>query len=362
MLHNAAAHTAHYTAIGQNEHFCAHIPRGGAVPRNNSSQYRRGMGFFCLHHRIQQCDGIALGLGAGIFDLHDLCQNRKRDLRSGLRPNGKADRCAECIDPLAVQTVLQQLTAHQCSTATAAHHAHIGRRLLQNPGKAVQIKDVGAGQHRKIGLRPAGHTLKRLRKGSAEHGIRSGGAQLLSKFLPIIYGKHWYAEKLCLLYKGSSNMTAAADHQLRHRTKALSKYPLTFQCKKARSGTGLQDGKLTLQKFGTLGLPQGVSVPQQQLTACLCAFQHGSQRIAAGLVCTLQNVCKRLSVHWCFSPLIIAPQVLPYQTVSDPVLPASFASPPAAYAMQVRTLPRSHAAAGSAVRAPAGHGIAFPTP
>ena len=332
------------------------------MPRNNSSQYRRGMGFFCLHHRIQQCDGIALGLGAGIFDLHDLRQNGKRDLRSRLCANGKADGCAECIDPLAVQTVLQQLTAHQCGTASAAHHAHIGRRLLQNPGKAVQIKDVGAGQHRKIGLRPAGHTLKRLRKGSAEHGIRSGGAQLLSKFLPIIYGKHWYAEKLCLLYKGSSNMTAAADHQLRHRTKALSKYPLTFQCKKARSGTGLQNGKLTLQKPSALGLPQVVSVPQQQLTACLCAFQHGSQRIAAGLVCTLQNVCKRLSVHWCFSPLIIAPQVLPYQTVSDPVLPASFASPPAAYAMQARILPRSHAAAGSAVRAPAGHGIAFPTP
>ncbi len=28
-------------------------------------------------------------------------------------------------------------------------------------------------------------------------------------------------------------MTAAADHQLRHRTKALSKYPLTFQCKES---------------------------------------------------------------------------------------------------------------------------------
>ena len=176
MLHNAAAHTAHGTAIGQNEHFCANIPRGGAVPRNNSSQYRRGMGFFCLHHRIQQCDGIALGLGAGIFDLHDLRQNGKRDLRSRLCTNGKADGCAECIDPLAVQTVLQQLTAHQCSTATAAHHAHIGRRLLQDPGKAVQIKDVGAGQHCKIGLCPAGHILKRLRKGSAKHGIRSGGA------------------------------------------------------------------------------------------------------------------------------------------------------------------------------------------
>lgn len=105
------------------------------------------MGFFCLHHRIQQCDGIALGLGAGIFDLHDLRQNGKRDLRSRLCTNGKADGCAECIDPLAVQTVLQQLTAHQCSTATAAHHAHIGRRLLQNPGQAIQIKSMGAGQH-----------------------------------------------------------------------------------------------------------------------------------------------------------------------------------------------------------------------
>lgn len=176
---------------------------------------------------------------------------------------------------------------------------------MQDPGKAVQIKSMGAGQHCKIGLCPAGYTLKRLRKGSAKHGIRSGGAQLLGKFLPVIYGKHWHAEKLCLLYKGSSNMTAAADCQLRHRTKALSKYPLPVQCKKARSGTGLQDGKLTLQKFGTLGLPQGVSVPQQQLTACLCAFQHGSQRIAAGLVCTLQNVCKRLSVHGVPLPLLL---------------------------------------------------------
>ena len=124
----------------------------------------------------------------------------------------------------------------------------------------------------------------------------------------------------------------------------------------------LKAGKLTLQKPGALGLPQGISVPQQQLTACLCAFQHGSQRIAAGLVCILQNVCKRLSVHWCFSPSVIAPQALPYQTVFRPVLPASFASPPAAYAMQARTLPRSHAAAESAARAPVGHGIAFPTP
>ena len=75
---------------------------------------------------------------------------------------------------------------------------------MQNPGKAVQIKDVGAGQHRKIGLRPAGHTLKRLRKGSAEHGIRSGGAQLLSKFLPIIYGEHWYARSFACFTRAAA--------------------------------------------------------------------------------------------------------------------------------------------------------------
>ena len=69
-----------------------------------------------------------------------------------------------------------QLCVHQSRTLPAAHHAHIGRRLLQNPGKAIQIKSMGAGQHCKIGLRPAGHILKRLRKGSAKHGIRSGGA------------------------------------------------------------------------------------------------------------------------------------------------------------------------------------------
>ena len=92
---------------------------------------------------------------------------------------------------------------------------------MQNPGKAVQIKDVGAGQHRKIGLCPAGYTLKRLRKGSAKHGIRSGGAQLLGKFFPVVYGKYRQTKKLCLFYKGSSNMTAAADHQLRHRTRCV---------------------------------------------------------------------------------------------------------------------------------------------
>ena len=362
MLHNAAAHTAHGIAIGQNEHFCAHIPRSGAVPRNNGSQHRRSAGFFCLYHCIQQCDGIALGLGAGILDLHDLRQNGKRDLRSGLRADGKADGGAERIDPLTVQTVLQQLTAHQCSTTTTAHHAHIGRRLLQDLGKAIQIKSVGAGQYRKIGLCPAWHILKRLCKGGTKHSVCSGGAQLLGKFFPVVYGKHRQVKKLCLFYKGSSHMAAAADYQLRHGTKALGKYSLPVQCQKARSGTGLQDGKLTLQKFGVSSLPHGVAVPQQQLTACLCAFQHGSQRIAAGLVCILQNVCKRLSVHWCPSPSVIAPQALPYQTLFGPVLPASFASPPAAYAMQARTPPRSHAAAGSAVRAPAGHGIAFPTP
>ena len=233
---------------------------------------------------------------------------------------------------------------------------------MQDLGKAIQIKGVGAGQHCKIGFCPAGHILKCLCKGSTKHGIRSGGAQLLGKLLPVVYGKHRQAEKLCLLYKSSCHMTAAADYQLRHSTKALGKYPLPVQRKKARGGTGLQSGKLALQKFGTLGLPHNGTVPQQQLTARLCTFQHGSQRIAAGLVCILQNVCKRLSVHWCFSPSVIAPQALPYQTVFDPVLPANFASPPAAYAMQARTPPRSHAAAGSDARAPVGHGIAFPTP
>ena len=130
MLHNTAAHAANCTAIGHNEHLCAHIPRSGAVPRNDGSQHRRGAGFFCLHHRIQQGDGIALGLGAGVFDLHDLRQNGKRDLRSRLRPDGKANGCVECIDPPVVQPGFQQLTAHQCGTATAAHHAHIGRRFL----------------------------------------------------------------------------------------------------------------------------------------------------------------------------------------------------------------------------------------
>ena len=332
------------------------------MPCNDGRQHRRSAYIFCLHHCIQQCDGITLGLRAGILDLYDLRQNGKCDLRSRLRPDGKADGCAERLHSLAVQPGLQQLTAHQCGTATTAHHAHIGRGLLQDQGKAVQIKGVGAGQHRKIGLCSAGHILECLCKGGAKHGIRSSGAQLPGKFFPVIYGKHRQTEKLCLFYKGSSHMTAAADHQLRHCTKTLGKYPLPVQCKKARSGTVLQSGKLTLQKPGALGLPQGISVPQQQLTACLCAFQHGSQRIAAGLVCILQNVCKRLSVHWCFSPSVIAPQALPYQTVFRPVLPASFASPPAAYAMQARTLPRSHAAAESAARAPVGHGIAFPTP
>ena len=233
---------------------------------------------------------------------------------------------------------------------------------MQDQRKAVQIKGVGAGQHRKIGLCPAGHILQRLRKGRAKHGVCSGGAQLLGKFLPVVYGKHRHAEKLCLLYKSSRHMTATADYQLRHGTKTLGKYPLPIQCQKARSGTGLQGSKLPLQKPGARGLPQGISVPQQQLTARLCTFQHGSQRIVAGLVCILQNVCKRLSVHWCFSPSVIAPQALPCQTVFGPVLPASFASPPAASAMQARTPPISHAAAGSAARAPAGHGIAFPTP
>ena len=197
----------------------------------------------------------SLGLGAGILDLHDLRQNGKRDLLSRLRPNGKANGRAECIDSLVVQPFLQQLTAHQCGTATAAHHAHIGRRFLQNLSKAIQIKGVGAGQHCKIGLCPAGHILKCLCKWGTKHGIRSGGAQLLDKLLPVVYGKHRQAEKLCLLYKSSSHMTAAADYQLRHSTKALGKYPPPVQRKKARSGTGLQGGKLMLQKPGAPGLP-----------------------------------------------------------------------------------------------------------
>ena len=85
---------------------------------------------------------------------------------------------------------------------------------------------MGAGQHRKIGLCSAGHILECLCKGGAKHGIRSSGAQLLGKFFPVIYGKHRQAEKLCLFYKGSSHMTAAADNQLRHCTKTLGKYPL----------------------------------------------------------------------------------------------------------------------------------------
>ena len=99
---------------------------------------------------------------------------------------------------------------------------------------------MGAGQHCKIGLVPTGHILKCLRKGSAEHGIRSGGAQLLGKFLPVVYGKHRHAEKLCLLYKSSRHMTAATDCQLRNGTKALGKYPLPVQRKKTRGSTGLQ--------------------------------------------------------------------------------------------------------------------------
>ena len=112
--------------------------------------------------------------------------------------------------------------------------------LLQNPGKAVQIKSMGAGQHCKIGLCPAWHILKRLCKGGTEHGVCSGGAQLLGKFLPVVYGKHRQVKKLCLFYKGSSHMAAAADYQLRHRTKALGKYPPPVQRKKARGSTGLQ--------------------------------------------------------------------------------------------------------------------------
>ena len=126
---------------------------------------------------------------------------------------------------------------------------------MQNLGKAIQIKGVGAGQHCKIGLCPAGHILKCLCKGGTKHGIRSGGAQLLGKFLPVVYGKHRQAEKLCLLYKSSRHMTAAADYQLRHSTKALGKYPPPVQRKKARGGTGLQGGKLPLQKLGAPGLP-----------------------------------------------------------------------------------------------------------
>ena len=50
-------------------------------------------------------------------------------------------------------------------------------------------------------------------------------------------------------------MTAAADYQLWHSTKALGKYPPPVQRKKARGGTGLQGGKLPLQKLGAPGLP-----------------------------------------------------------------------------------------------------------
>ena len=119
-----------------------------------------------------------------------LAEVRKNGTLAYLRPDGKADGCAERLHSLAVQPGLQQLTAHQCGTATTAHHAHISRGLLQDQGKAVQIKGVGAGQHRKIGLCSAGHILECLYKGGAEHSVCSGGTQLLGKFFPVIYGKH----------------------------------------------------------------------------------------------------------------------------------------------------------------------------
>ena len=102
-----------------------------------------------LFQRSQQHRGKALGLLAAVFNRDDLRKNRKCDLLCGFCANGKTNGRVQGINALLRQPQLSQLCVHQCRALPAAHHAHIGRRLLQNPGKAVQIKDVGAGQHRK---------------------------------------------------------------------------------------------------------------------------------------------------------------------------------------------------------------------
>mgnify|MGYP000251263632 CR=1 FL=1 len=109
VFHDAAAHTAHSRAIGQEQHFGADLPRGGAVPCNDRRQHCRLAVLCGLLHRCQKRRSKALGLRAGVFHFHDLRQNGQRDLFGCFGPDGKSDGGLHSFHPCSIRPGFQQL-------------------------------------------------------------------------------------------------------------------------------------------------------------------------------------------------------------------------------------------------------------
>ena len=164
VFHDAAAHTAHSRAIGQEQHFGADLPRGGAVPCNDRRQHCRLAVLCGLLHRRQKRRSKALGLRAGVFHFHNLRQNGQRDLFGCFGPDGKSDGGLHSFHPCSIRPGFQQLSPYQCGPAPAAHHANVSRRFLQDLLQAGHIKGMGAGHNHKVGLCPAEHLLQCLCK------------------------------------------------------------------------------------------------------------------------------------------------------------------------------------------------------
>ena len=225
------------------------------MPGNDNGKHRFLSALVCVLHRIQQCGRKALGLRAGVLDRDHLCQNGKRDLLCRLGANGQTDGGTECFHTRRIHALLQQLTAHQCGTAFAAHHAHIGGRFAQDLFQAHHIKGVSTGHHHKIGLRSAGHLLQRRFEGLAEHGVCARCPQLTGIFFAVIHCQHRQTQQLCQTDYSRGYMTAAADDKLRHGTKALHKDPLPADLLHTGRRAALQRRQISAKEFRLAALP-----------------------------------------------------------------------------------------------------------
>ena len=89
--HNAAAHTAHGSAVRQHQHLCAHLPGGRTVAGNDGRKDRSLPLSRAGIQRIQQSGREAFRLLTAIFHLNDLREDGQCDFLRCLRLDGEAD-------------------------------------------------------------------------------------------------------------------------------------------------------------------------------------------------------------------------------------------------------------------------------